>query len=358
MLSRPPGLASDLRTTVVVMTTTPRPTTRLTVRGSDDLLAAAPVLLGFWPEQDVVLMTFGARHPFHARVDLPPLAAQRPAVRRELADVLLDPARRHGATHVVLLYYSDEPAAAEAVHRSLRRACRRLGLVVITALLVDRTHYRDLEHPDPDERHRRCPYDVAAHPFVLEALVSGRLVHRSRSDLVASLEPDSVAVAAVAAALLAGRYADAGVPTSGRAIREAGEWVHHAVHDLVADGALPADADLARLLWVMQSVRVRDAAWAHITGRTALAHVRLWSDVVRRAPETLVAAPAALLGWAAWQAGDGALAWVAVDRCTRAEPGYRMADQLAVILQGAVPPQTWEGGFAWDRGLPDERRIS
>ena len=216
MLSRPPGLASDLRTTVVVMTTTPRPTTRLTVRGSDDLLAAAPVLLGFWPEQDVVLMTFGARHPFHARVDLPPLAAQRPAVRRELADMLLDPARRHGATHVVLLYYSDEPAAAEAVHRSLRRTCRRLGLVVITALLVDRTHYRDLEHPDPDERHRRCPYDVAAHPFVLEALVSGRLVHRSRSDLVASLEPDPVAVAAVAAALLAGRYADAGVPTSGQ----------------------------------------------------------------------------------------------------------------------------------------------
>jgi hypothetical protein len=103
----------------------------------------------------------------------------------------------------------------------------------------------------------------------------------------------------------------------------------------------------------MQCARVRDAAWAHITRRTAEAHVRLWTDVVRRAPDTLVAAPAALLGWAAWQAGDGALAWVAVDRCTRAAPDYRMAGQLAVILQGAVPPQTWEGGFAWDEGLPD-----
>jgi hypothetical protein len=30
-----------------------------------------------------------------------------------------------------------------------------------------------------------------------------------------------------------------------------------------------------------------------------------------------------------------------------------MADQLAVILQGAVPPQSWEGGFAWDEGLPE-----
>jgi hypothetical protein len=188
---------------------------------------------------------------------------------------------------------------------------------------------------------------------VLEALVSGRLTHRSRSDLVASLDPDPGAVAAVSAAVLAGRHADAGVPTSGRSVRDAGEWVHHAVHDLVVDEALPVDADLARLLWVMQSARVRDAAWSLVTRRTAEAHVRLWSDAVRRAPDALVAAPAALLGWAAWQAGDGALAWVAVDRCVRAAPGYRMADQLAVILQGAVPPQSWEGGFAWDEGLPE-----
>ncbi|TQK70767.1 uncharacterized protein DUF4192 [Nocardioides sp. SLBN-35] len=351
--SLPFGLASDLPATVVVMTTTPRPITSLTVRGHADLLAAAPVLLGFWPEESVVLMTFGAHHPFHARVDLPPLAAQRPAVRRELAEVLLEPARRHGASHVVLLYYTDEPAAAQAVHRSLRRACRRTGLVVIAALVADRTHLRDLSAPDPDERRRRHPYDVSAHPFVLEALVSGRLAHRSRADLVASLDPDRAAAAAVSTALVAGRYADAGVPTSGRAIRAAGEWVHHAVHDLVADDALPDDTDLARLLWVMQATRVRDAAWAHLGRRTAEGHVRLWTDAVRRAPDPLVAAPAALLGWAAWQAGDGALAWVAVDRCLRAEPGYRMAEQLGSILQGAVPPQSWEGGFAWDEGLPD-----
>lgn len=333
------------------MTATPRPTTALTVRRPADLLAAAPVLLGFWPEQSVVLMTFGAQHPFHARVDLPPAAARTPSGRRELATVLLEPAVRLGASHVVLLLYADDPAEVEPVHRALRRACRRSGLVVIAALHVEQAHYRDLD--DPAGLRRRCPYDVRDHPFVLEALLSGRLAHRSRADLASSLDADPAAVGAVTAALLAGRYADAGVPTSGRAIRDAGEWVHHAVHDLLADATLPDEADLARLVWVMQAGRVRDAAWSLITHRTAEAHVRLWADVVRRAPEELVAAPAALLGWAAWQAGDGALAWVAVDRCTRAEPGYRMAEQLATILQGAVPPQTWEGGFAWDRGLPD-----
>ncbi|GAA3520638.1 DUF4192 domain-containing protein [Nocardioides daeguensis] len=340
------------------MTTTPRPTLSLTVRGPDDLLAAAPVLLGFWPEESVVLMTSGARHPFHARMDLPSPGAPSSFGCREVAEALLEPAVHYGVSHVALLYYADDPAAADEVHRSLRRACRRRGLVVVRALHADRTHYRELDHPDPSGRRRRWRYDVSAHPFVVEALVSGRLAHRSRADLVASLDPDPAAVGAVGAALVAGRFADAGVPVDGRAIRAAGDWVHRVVRDLTAVDALPGDADLARLLWVMQAGRVRDAAWSAIVHRTAAAHVRLWTDAVRRAPDALVAAPAALLGWAAWQAGDGALAWVAVDRCTRAEPGYRMAAQLGSILQAAVPPQSWQGGFAWDEGLPEAPVIS
>ncbi|GAA1542792.1 hypothetical protein GCM10009788_51700 [Nocardioides humi] len=251
----------------------------------------------------------------------------------------------------MLLYYAADPAAVRSVHRALRRECRRSGLVVVTALLADGTHYRDLEHPEPAARRQRHRYDVSAHPFVVDALVSGRLAHRSRADLVASLDQDPRAASAVSDALVAGRFADAGIPTGGREIRSAGEWVLHTLRDLAADEAEPGDADLARLLWVMQTPRVRDAAWSGIERGTAPAHVRIWADAVRRAPEALAAAPAALLGWAAWQAGDGALAWVAVDRCLRASPGYRLADYLAAILQGAVPPEMWEGGFDWSAGL-------
>jgi hypothetical protein len=70
-------------------------------------------------------------------------------------------------------------------------------------------------------------------------------------------------------------------------------------------------------------------------------HVDLWRDVVRRSPEDLVAAPAALLGFAAWLAGDGALAWCAVDRAQQAEPGYGLAGLLAQALAGGVPPSAW-----------------
>jgi hypothetical protein len=70
-------------------------------------------------------------------------------------------------------------------------------------------------------------------------------------------------------------------------------------------------------------------------------HVELWRDLVRRTPHDLMAAPAALLGFAAWLSGDGALAWCAVERCQEVEPDYRLAGLLTQALAGAVPPSTW-----------------
>ena len=81
------------------------------------------------------------------------------------------------------------------------------------------------------------------------------------------------------------------------------------------------------------------------------AHVDFWADVLRRTPDPLAAAPAALLAFAAWQAGDGALAWCALDRCTEVEPDYSLARLIARALTDAISPDTWEGGFDWREGL-------
>jgi hypothetical protein len=69
--------------------------------------------------------------------------------------------------------------------------------------------------------------------------------------------------------------------------------------------------------------------------------VELWRDVVRRCPTELLAAPASLLAFAAWLAGDGALAWCALDRCALADPDYRMAGLVAHTLEQALPPSVW-----------------
>ena len=64
-------------------------------------------------------------------------------------------------------------------------------------------------------------------------------------------------------------------------------------------------------------------------------------------PTRCAAAPAALLGFAAWQAGQGALAWCAVDRCHEVDPDYSLADLVAEALIRVVPPDAWDDGFDW-----------
>jgi hypothetical protein len=102
----------------------------------------------------------------------------------------------------------------------------------------------------------------------------------------------------------------------------------------------------------MQDVRVRDAAWALIRRPEAERHRAFWADALRRMPEDFVPAPATLLGWAAWQAGHGALAWIAVDRCREVDPLYGMATILASCLDQGLSPDSLECEFSWDEGLP------
>jgi hypothetical protein len=68
------------------------------------------------------------------------------------------------------------------------------------------------------------------------------------------------------------------------------------------------------------------------------AHLRLWTDLVRRADAARVPGPAALLAFTAWQCGEGALANIAIDRALAADPGYSMALLLRDVIDAGVPP--------------------
>jgi hypothetical protein len=68
------------------------------------------------------------------------------------------------------------------------------------------------------------------------------------------------------------------------------------------------------------------------------AHLRLWTDLTRRAQSGYVAAPASLLAFVAWQSGNGALANVALDRALADDPKYSMARLLRETIDAGVPP--------------------
>jgi hypothetical protein len=101
--------------------------------------------------------------------------------------------------------------------------------------------------------------------------------------------------------------------------------------------------DVARLATLVSvSLEVRDVAWAEMTHANAARHVDLWRDVVRRVPVDVRAAPAALLAFAAWISGAGALAWCAVDVAQEADPDHGLAALVSQALVAAMPPSTWQ----------------
>ena len=105
-----------------------------------------------------------------------------------------------------------------------------------------------------------------------------------------------------------------------------------------ADGRYATDYQLAWITVALRDLRVRDDAWARMDPAHLDAHRRLWIDVTRRAQPGYVAAPASLLAFVAWQAGDGALANVALDRALADEPRYSMALLLRQVISAGAPP--------------------
>lgn len=319
-------------------TSTPDPVRRMTARCPEDLLALAPVLLGFWPGEDAVMLTFATERPFHARLSLPDRAT--PRALRDLEAKLLDPARRHGVGAAVFLVFGRNEQVARAVCRTLRRGALHSGIDVVACIWADGERYRLLGgSPSSDEE--PVDYDISHHPFVLEAMVEGRLGYASREEMVAALEPDPQACAEVEAALVRLGLGDAPGPASQVEVRRAVRWTERILRTYVAEEAPLAAEQVARLVWTVQAVPARDAAWGLIDRRSAVQHRAFWARVLPRTPEHLVPPVADLLGFAAWQAGDGAQAWAAVDRAQRACPEDSMAALLAGLLEGAVPPDAW-----------------
>lgn len=320
----------------------------MTARCPEDLLAMVSVTLGFTPSDSVAMLTFGADHPFHARVDLPTRRDEVPG----LVDSLMDPALRNGVPRVVFVFFTDDEVAARRAWRALRDACGETGIEVLEALRADGRRWFPLLHGGRRLRDLGLPYDVSNHRFLVEAVLRGQVLRGSRDELVASLAPLPDRVAGVHAAL-ARRPALSGgarAPSTDQLLAE-GAWVEATVRRHTALRTWPGDDEVARLLRALAVTPLFRAALCVVGQDTATACVELWTDVLRRTPAELVAAPAALLGWSAWQAGHGALAWCAVGVAATVEPGHDLCDELSTLLDDAVPPAEWAPDRDWAAAL-------
>lgn len=317
----------------------------LRARTPADLLAVVPCLLGFHPEDSVVLLSTGSGRQVHARIDLPGDELQM----ADLVQSLLVAVRRARVRQVALVVYTDDHfLALDTVDCLAGAFAGAAGVDVVVSLRADGERWYSL-----DGCGAACcpvqgtPYDVSAHEFTAQSVLDGQVTYRSRQELADSLvgnDPDETEQVEQAADLVAPGETRQHLVTEGL-------WVRSRVRRFVETGE-PLDVDEAgRMLVALRSVEVRDVAWAEMSRADARTHLELWRDLVRRTPLHLAAAPAALLAFAAWLAGDGALAWCAVERCQEAEPDYSLAALLTQALTAAVDPATWTPLLAEDLTL-------
>ena len=295
----------------------------------------------------------GRRIVFVARADLPDPSADPGERARHLAGVV----RRQGADSATVVGYGPAARVTPSVD-AVRTALTGAGLAVLDALRVTDGRWWSYlctvtDCCPPEGR----PYDPAASQLTASAVFAGQVALPDRAALAAQVAPvdGPERVALRAAAGRARRrltdlveQAPASDLPGGRTLRAAGVAAVREAYRRQRRGERLDDDEVAWLSLLLTHLPVRDHAWERTDGRDR--DIALWTDVLRRAEPELTAAPAALLAFAAWRAGQGALAAVTLERALARHPDYSLALLLDDLLRRGVPPSELDGWPAV--GLP------
>jgi hypothetical protein len=299
--------------------------TLLRARTPSDIAAFVPLALGFLPERSVVMVSIGQRGGMHARVDLP----QDPDDVDDVVEALLRPARRHGVDDVIVVVYDDDTTVADEAAWAVHEEFTAAGITVREVMRVHDDHWYAVLPGAPLAAYQGVPFALAEHRFTAQGVFDGRVTHASREALRSTIAPDAAAARALLPDLAAATPLPAGA-------------VRTLVRRRVEQGTTFSGPELASVALSLVAGERRDEAWVWLTRDRARRAVDLWADAVRRLPDAHVAGPAAVLAFAAWLMGDGALAWCAVDRCHEVEPAHSLGRLVAQLLDGATSPDSWE----------------
>lgn len=307
----------------------------LKVLAPEDLIASVPHILGFHPENSVVLMAMDANSlTFTMRVDLP-LARHR----KQLAEQLLVPIRRHNPSSVLIIVFGGGKAnPPEHLPQTKLVAVLEDGLASIGVPVAHSVWVESCEAGAPwccyaDVSCAGSMPDPRSSPVAAATAAAGIVTFANREELAAqvALAPDDVL--ARRSTLL-----DAAVEEQRIATAAGIRLVRDTVAEFVTRTTPLDDAEIVRLVHALSDHNVRDASLSFAAGATPAAAERLWLELTRGSPAPERAEPATLLAFTAYLRGDGALASVAIQAAETACPGHRLAGLLRYALDCGLAP--------------------
>ncbi|MBO0676991.1 DUF4192 domain-containing protein [Mycolicibacterium sp. S2-37] len=295
------------------------------------LIAALPAVLGFAPEQSLVLLTVdGGELGCVLRINLSDDPAQMARAVAHLAEVA-DAAQPDAAIAVVV----DATGADHGeLTDDLAEALAATGIELLDAHVVDRVAEGG-RWQCADGCGRSGPVDdPSASPLAMAAVLDGRRLYGRRSDLEAVIAVDPVRTAALAPLMT-----DWTGPGSDAEVRAAVDDVV-AVAGRMARGHRLTDAEAAAVGTSLGEVRVRDTLFALAVGVDAGAAEALWAMLARILPMPWRTEARVLLAFSAYARGDGPLAGVALESALDGDRDHRMAGMLDQALQSGMRPES------------------
>ncbi|MGD9959004.1 DUF4192 domain-containing protein [Nocardioides sp.] len=308
----------------------------LSIHSPDELVAVIPHMLRFRPQESLVFVPMRSDLPV-ARVDIPTTPREQELVWRSIREGLTRYAQPGAAVGIVC--FTADRQQADLVGREFAERLDTIGIDTHLLLWADKTRWADLVTGDMG-----LQTDAARERVAAMTVLGGRTQPAaSRTSLAESLVGDREPVARLLPeARASGRENTAKLE---------GRWANSRVQRFHRDRVKLSDADAARLLVAVESIPIRDRLWLDMARGNAASHVALWTDMTRRAPDEVRAAPASLLAFGSWLSGHGAMAWCALDQVPRDRP-YALANLVAAAVQGGMHPREWEAA----NSLPAERR--
>ena len=310
-----------------------------TLTSPHDLLAAIPFLIGYHPENSLVLVALKDDTVGMAlRVDMPT------DIALESYDLLASHFQREAADAALVVAYVDSQTDPEPVLINTSAALLRAGISIKESLIVSDGRYRSMlchdseccpplgsPIPDIDSSRIAAEHVIAGHPMPF-ANVSGLVQSiaalptameerwqrevqtfwvESDSENLLDLQRDG----ATAVIDLAGEY------TQGRGAE---------------------DRELtARVIGRISDIQVRDFALGSHNAETADAYWQMWRELLLIAPRGFVAPIASIFAALAYERGEGALAHKALDRALADDERYSLALLLRRVFTAGWPPQSF-----------------
>ncbi|MFG2196914.1 DUF4192 domain-containing protein [Streptomyces sp. NPDC048639] len=368
---------------------------QITLRSPAELADALPYLMGFHPDDSIVLAALHGDHGRFGgrlRLGIPVSPGEWPYVADQLADCLVSGSeKRASRPDGIIVFLCQDPTAGEKARdvmerlrplaQRLRTACGELDVPVLEALCISDGRFWSYCCPDT----RCCPMDGT--PLALPgtsvmaaaATFAGIQVRGSLREMEARLAPLTAPASAVraqeealdaATAELVPRIlggVDRGtvrtetlVLVQGLVERFGGAQAAGSPTEAdAADDGLVSDEEAAAIILGLQDRTTRDRAAEWMEGPETEAALRVWRAIARRCVGVFgdhAAAPLTLAGWVAMSTGDEPAARVALGMALRVDPDYLFAKLLHQGANEGLDPELLRECLRQERDTRATRR--